>query len=218
MAQNKKSVLLYCDIIHTIEQLDDVDAGILFKHYLRYINDQNPEPPSKLIQIVFEPIKQNLKRDLKKWEAKSLKNKENANKRWNANASERIEIDANYADKDKVTVIDKDKVTDKVIDNKIYLTLVSVWLNEFRVGWTFGGVQGKALKSIITKIKKILKDIEKEPTDQMIEDTFRAMCAKLPEWYKDKDLPVINSKFNEIIEQIKNLKHDKTNTTSSYRA
>lgn len=73
MANNKKSVLLYCDIIHTVEQLDDVDAGMLFKHYLRYINDQNPEPPSKLIQIVFEPIKQNLKRDLKKWEEKSNK-------------------------------------------------------------------------------------------------------------------------------------------------
>jgi len=115
MAENKKSVLLYCDIIHTIEELDDIDAGLLFKHYLRYINDQNPEPPSKLIKIVFEPIKQNLKRDLKKWEQKSLKNTENARIRWdkeNANASERIKQDANYADKDKVkdTVTVKDKV------------------------------------------------------------------------------------------------------------
>lgn len=73
MAKDKKSVLLYCDIIHTVEELDDVDAGLLFKHYLRYINDQNPEPPSKLIKIVFEPIKQNLKRDLKKWESKQEK-------------------------------------------------------------------------------------------------------------------------------------------------
>lgn len=112
MATNKKSVLLYCDIIHTVEQLDDVDAGLLFKHYLRYINDQNPEPPSKLIQIVFEPIKQNLKRDLKKWESKSLKNSENAKKRWDANAYERIKHDANYADKDKVTVKDKVIVKD----------------------------------------------------------------------------------------------------------
>lgn len=123
MAENKKSVLLYCDIIHTVEELDDSDAGLLFKHYLRYINDQNPEPPSKLIKIVFEPIKQNLKRDLKKWEAKSVKNSESAKKRWserneeNANASERTKRNANHADKDTVTVIDTVKVT--VTDNDI---------------------------------------------------------------------------------------------------
>lgn len=119
MAENKKSVLLYCDIIHTVEELDDVDAGLLFKHYLRYINDQNPEPPSKLIKIVFEPIKQNLKRDLKKWEEKSLKNSESARIRWdknNANASERTERNANYADKDKVK--DKVIVNDNVSDIK----------------------------------------------------------------------------------------------------
>lgn len=69
MASNKKSVLLYCDIIHTVEELNDEEAGKLFKHYLRYINDLNPEAPDKLTQIVFEPIKQNLKRDLKKWES-----------------------------------------------------------------------------------------------------------------------------------------------------
>lgn len=124
MAENKKSVLLYCDIIYTVEELDDADAGLLFKHYLRYINDLNPEPPSKLIKIVFEPIRQNLKRDLKKWEQKSLKNSESAHIRWdkeNANASERIERNAKHADKDTVTVIDtvKVNVTDKVKENII---------------------------------------------------------------------------------------------------
>ncbi len=68
MAENKKSVLLYCDIIHTVNKLTDGQAGILFKHYLNYINDLNPTPPDQLTEIVFEPIKQNLKRDLKKWE------------------------------------------------------------------------------------------------------------------------------------------------------
>lgn len=67
MAEGKKSVLLYCDIIHTVDGLTDEEAGKLFKHYLRYINDLNPEPPDRLTQLVFEPIKQNLKRDLVKW-------------------------------------------------------------------------------------------------------------------------------------------------------
>jgi len=68
MAENKKSVILYVDIIHTFEALDDAEAGRLIKHYLRYINDLNPEPPDKLTQIAFEPIKQSLKRDLINWE------------------------------------------------------------------------------------------------------------------------------------------------------
>lgn len=73
MAEEKKCVLLYCDIIHTIEELNDDEAGKLFKHYLRYINDKNPEAPDKLTKILFEPIKQTLKRDLVKWEAEKLK-------------------------------------------------------------------------------------------------------------------------------------------------
>lgn len=109
MAQGKKSVLLYCDIIYTVEPLTDEEAGRLFKHYLRYINDQNPDPIDRLTGLLFEPIKQNLKRDLAKWESKSLKNSENAKIRWdknNANACERIESNANYADKDTETVTD----------------------------------------------------------------------------------------------------------------
>jgi hypothetical protein len=123
MAENKKSVLLYCDIIHTVKELSDDEAGRLFKHYLAYINDLNPHPPDKLTQIVFEPIKQNLKRDLEKWIVKSGKNKQSANARWNmqkdANSCERIKSDANNADivkdKVKVTVTDTVTVNDKDI-------------------------------------------------------------------------------------------------------
>ena len=110
MAKNKKSVLLYCDIIHTVEPLTNEEAGKLFKHYLRYINDQNPESPDRLTALLFEPIKQNLKRDLKKWEGKCESNSLNARARWekqnNANACERMQSDAKHADKDTVT--DKD--------------------------------------------------------------------------------------------------------------
>jgi hypothetical protein len=67
MAENKKSFLLYVDIIHTIEQLTDDEAGKLLKHILRYVNDLNPDAPDRLTQITFEPIKQQLKRDLLKW-------------------------------------------------------------------------------------------------------------------------------------------------------
>lgn len=35
---------------------------------LEYVNDQNPVPSDEIIDLVFEPIKQQLKRDLKDWE------------------------------------------------------------------------------------------------------------------------------------------------------
>lgn len=82
MAENKKCVLLYCDIIHTVEKLNDEEAGRLFKHYLRYINDKNPIAPDKITEIAFEPIKQSLKRDLIKWETKSERNSTIAKTAW----------------------------------------------------------------------------------------------------------------------------------------
>ena len=108
MATNKKSFLLYCDIIHTIEKLSDEQAGKLLKHILRYVNDQDPIAEDVLTEIAFEPIKQNLKRDLIKYEGIRLKNKENAEKRWNATASERIRPNTKNAVNDNDIVISKD--------------------------------------------------------------------------------------------------------------
>lgn len=80
MAKDKKSVLLYCDIIHTVEKMDNETAGQFFKHYLRYINDLNPETENLVVDIAFESVKQNLKRDLKKWELRAENSRNNGRK------------------------------------------------------------------------------------------------------------------------------------------
>lgn len=77
MAENKKSFLLYCDIIHTINKLSDEQSGILFKHILAYVNDQHPETNDVIIDLVFEPIKQGLKRDLQRYLSICERNKKN---------------------------------------------------------------------------------------------------------------------------------------------
>jgi hypothetical protein len=77
MADNKKSFILYCDLIHTIEKLPDEKAGQLFKHILKYVNDKNPIIENDLIlELVFEPIKLQLKRDLVKFEEVRVKRSE----------------------------------------------------------------------------------------------------------------------------------------------
>lgn len=70
MADGKKSFVLYADLLHTVEKLPAEKAGELFLHILRYVNDQNPETDDLIISVTFEPIKQQLKRDLKAWEQK----------------------------------------------------------------------------------------------------------------------------------------------------
>ena len=73
MAEGKKAFVLYCDIIHTVEKLTKEQAGDLFKHILRYVNDQNPEPNDLITELTFEPIKQQLKRDLQRYKVKQAK-------------------------------------------------------------------------------------------------------------------------------------------------
>jgi hypothetical protein len=116
MAKDKKSFILYSDAIHTVEKLSDTDAGQLLKHLLRYVNDQNPTTDNPLVEIAFEPIKQQLKRDLVKFEdvkgKRSEAGKAGATKRWQdiANANKGIQTIANIAvnDNDNDNVISKD--------------------------------------------------------------------------------------------------------------
>lgn len=68
MAENKKSFVLYCDLIYTFKELSDKEAGKLIKHIFSYVNDENPVMEDKLLRVAFEPIKHQLKRDLKEWE------------------------------------------------------------------------------------------------------------------------------------------------------
>jgi hypothetical protein len=101
-------------------------------------------------------------------------------------------------------------------ENVSYVTCKEFWLSEFHLNWAFNGVTGKSLKELIKKIELILKSTKDggNYTDADVIATFKAMCIKLPSWYQDKDLPTLNSKFNEIIEQIKNLKNGKPTTNS----
>lgn len=87
MAKDKKSFLVYCDLIHTVRKMRKEDAGELFLHLLEYTNDLNPETENPIVDIVFEPIKQQLKRDLiaygKSIEDSSINGRVGNLKRWN---------------------------------------------------------------------------------------------------------------------------------------
>ena len=96
MAEGKKSFVIYSDWLPTIKKLVEKDrvnktnnSGELFLHIMEYVCDKNPEPINDIVDIVFEPIKATLKRDLQKWEKKSPERVEKARKAGLASAQAR---------------------------------------------------------------------------------------------------------------------------------
>lgn len=75
MATDKKSFVLYTDLVSVARKLIEKDrenktnyAGELFLHIMEYVNDNDPIAIDFIIEMAFEPIKAQLKRDLIKYE------------------------------------------------------------------------------------------------------------------------------------------------------
>ena len=85
MAKDKKGFILYADQKELFDQLPNDKAGELIKYIFSYVNDENPETNDLLLKMAFTPIKQQLKRDLEKWDnirsKRSVAGKKSAEKR-----------------------------------------------------------------------------------------------------------------------------------------
>jgi len=116
MADNKKSFLLYCDLIHTVKKLPKEKQGELF-----IVNDLDPEVEDLNVDLVFEPIKRQLKRDLIKYEGK--KKQWSAAGKASAKARKKKSTDVNNRSTDStvtVNVNDTVNVTDIESNNKAH--------------------------------------------------------------------------------------------------
>ena len=125
MATNKKSFVLYTDIIESIRLLDDTKAGELFKHILSYVNDENPTTNDVIINLAFTPIKQSLKRDLIKYDTYINKQSENGKKGGRPKTQKTQPFISKPKKADSVSVSDSDSVN----DNKIYIPTIQEFLN-----------------------------------------------------------------------------------------
>ena len=194
MAEGKKSVLLYCDLIHTIEKMDDETAGKFFKHYLRYINDLNPVAENIIIDLTFEPVKQNLKRDLSKWKSRADNSRNNGKlggrpKKEETQKTQQVISKPKKPVKVTVNVTDNVNVTDKNIfsfrkslcvygfDEK----LIDEWLQV-----------RKSKKSVNTEtaLNTFIKEVEKSnlPKNQILEMCVSNSWAGFKnEWLTNKN-------------------------------
>jgi hypothetical protein len=186
MSKNKKSFLLYCDLIHTVDQLTNEQAGDLFKHILRYVNDQEPQTDNVITRIAFEPIKQSLMRDLVKYKSICERNSDNAKKRWDATASDGIRPLTKNADSDSDSDSDSDNVKEE------YKLSFDLWLKykkEKKQRYTRTGIE-QLIKSCQSKYTP--KEFT-EVVEHSITQNYSGLYAP-KDFEKNKTIEIINNK------------------------
>lgn len=110
---NKHSFVLYNEIIDTIDELSDDEAGKIFKMILLKVNNRDFECKDKLLRLVFKPIEKSIERNNKKYENK-IKEKSNSGqignlKRWNKDLYE--DFQKGKIDLDEALTIAKSRKT-----------------------------------------------------------------------------------------------------------
>ena len=159
MAKDKKSFILYVDQKDLWNKLPDEIAGKLIKHIYSYVSDENPKSDDLIVEIAFEPIKQQLKRDLKLFEEKRVKRSEaglaGATKRWKEMPNDANEWQTIANDSKRINGIAKiaDNVNVNVNDNNIYRSFAHLSI-------TNADVEKLLNKYSIDDIDEVLDSIE----------------------------------------------------------
>jgi hypothetical protein len=188
MAENKKSFVLYCDLIHTIEKLPDDKAGLLFKHLLRYVNDQNPITDDLLVEIAFEPIRHQLKRDLSKWDTKIDKLTEQGRlggiKSGEARALKKKQNEANAS---------KNEANEAVTVNVTVNDTVNVNVNDINISFdVFWNLYNKKINSKDCESKwNKLKDIDRQKIIDTLPNFLNSITDKQ---YQPHPITYLNQK------------------------
>lgn len=141
--KNKKSFILYTDMIDVVDELSNQDAGMLLKYILRYVNDLNPEPQTELIKLISIPIKQGLKRDLEKY--KKIVDRNTANGKKGGRPPKAKANPKNPVGLQKTTIVDRKQVFKESLSKYVKLYSADM-LNEFYSYWTEHGEKDKKMK------------------------------------------------------------------------
>ncbi len=125
MAKDKKGFLLYADQKALFDKLPNDKAGELIKHIFAYVNDENPTTDDLLVDVAFEPIKTQLKRDLEQYE-KTRKARSEAGKKGGRPKQGKAKKANALFDK-QIKAKKPDSVNDNVIDKDINISFDTFW-------------------------------------------------------------------------------------------
>ena len=193
MAENKKGFVLYADQKSIIDMLPNDKAGELLKHIFAYVNDENPVSEDPLINLAFEPIKLQLKRDLQKWEEtrvkRSIAGSISAEKRKQQSQQVLTSVESVEQVPTKSTVIVNDNVNVNDINNNIIESFDFDGLLGF-INLTFG----RNFKVVNDKVKKKYKSLLKQGYDK--KQIFTAIInAKENSYHKETDYQYCTPEF-----------------------
>lgn len=82
MSKEQKGFVVYGDIEESLDELSDEQVAKLFRGMVNYFNTGKEPKFSGLLKLAFIPIRQQMDRDVDKYEKKCQKNKENIQKYW----------------------------------------------------------------------------------------------------------------------------------------
>jgi len=166
MANGKNTIVVYRDWTAIFQKLTDEEAGRLIKHFFGYVNDENP-CSDRLTELLFEPIKLTLKRDLKNWESviekRSQAGKRSAelrqqNQQMLTHVESVEQTSTNSTDSVTVTVTDSVSVTDKEVN--IYIQkdhLLITWDEMNKLIDEFGEVKADEMIRRVLNYRKNTK-------------------------------------------------------------
>jgi len=220
MAENKKSFILYADLLHTVRKLPKSKAGELFLTILEYVNDENPNTDKMdlLVQVAFEPIKRQLKRDLKDWEEirqkRSDAGKLGMEKRWgkdNKGITNITKDNGVKSDITKITVNDTVTVNDNDTVNNINNGVpFNIALDEYeycqnlvdaKKEWDY--LDTTEQNKVFEHIKSYIKNHEENDKRRYLPDFSKYLKEQR---YKAKQLPYKSKKLTAGDSQYKELK------------
>lgn len=189
MAEGKKSFVLYADLLSVVDKMPDEKAGELLKHILRYVNDLNPETDDLLVQIAFEPIKNQLKRDLKKWEDLKIKRSEAGRKSAEARARK---VEQKEANSTSVKSVEQSSTNSTVNDTVTVNVNVNDNVNDKE---EYYHIINEKLKLSFKDYKKLLKTYSPSEVDAKIyalenyepkkRSKYKSMYLTLNRWLLD---------------------------------
>jgi hypothetical protein len=210
--------------------MPDEKAGELLKTILRYVNDKNPVVDDLLIALVFEPIKQQLKRDLVTWEgergqrstagklgglksAEVRRNKRSTvlNNEANRSTASNIEADSSTALKNEANQAVNVNVTDTVnVNERLLIPHLEIIWKKGNPGYPSDQAKDfAALGDISRYFSKILKldyDVEDENFKDSISDAWQDLSKFIVDdhFFKSYSLHQVAKHFQNIILKQKN--------------
>jgi hypothetical protein len=214
MAENKKSFILYADLINIVSKLPKEKAGELFLHILEYVNDLNPVTDDLLLQIAFEPVKLSLKRDLKRYENYIEKQRENGLKGGRPLKSE-TQITQAFLEKPKKadSVSDSDSVTNI---KSIYNPSDARSIDPIKFITFFNSIRNTKYQAT-SKVKQCLKARCKEYSKEDI--IIAIKNAHLDDYHKSTNFKYLTPEFilrTDKIEKFLNAPKEQSNEPKGY--